>query len=537
MNYRAIIFRIIKTTLAISLIVGLLGCGSKSRMIPIPDESLPLTETRISSTGYNHFINASLLEIFEAFDKSLIEYEKALRYFPESAVIRTDYARLLFRMHFTNKALEQALMIQPKSAEVYLLIGDCLRLGDKLDQSMDYYRKAIALDPDNINAYWYLASYYRRSEQTDSAISAYYELSRLSDTYRIWHELGTLLGKDRRYDEAAVAFLKAIDFNSGKSNINAFLALATTYDALDSLTEMEQTLQQAEELDPYDVRIFRQRLAAYMSRNDLKKSIQASRDLIALVPSDWVSQRRLGILLYSDGQLEAADSLFRSRIEMGDDNILSSFYLARIAIDQENYSKAIPLLDQVTTTEPSFCDGWLSLGFAYRQIDSLVKAISIYETGMTHSVNREDTGRLLFSLGTAFERNDQFEETVETFEKLLELFPNHSPANNYLGYMLADRGLKLRYAMQLIEKALEMSPDNGAYLDSYAWVHFRLGNYDLALTNLKKAVDLLDDDAVIYEHLGDVYKAMGDTDEATRQYNRALDIDPESIIIEEKMKE
>lgn len=540
MSRRVNIFRISQGIAFLSLLIlfsSFSGCASKSRMIPIPDESLPLSETKISSTGYNHFINASLLELFEAFDKALVEYEKALRYFPESAVIRTDFSRLLFRRHLTEKALEQALMIQPKTAEVHLLIGDCLRLSDQLEQSMTYYRLAVDLDPDNINAYWYLAGYYRSTNQTDSAISAYYELSRLSDTYRIWHELGTLLGKDRRYPEAAIAFKKAIELNSGKSNINAFLALGTTYDALDSLDRMETTLDQAKELDPYDVRIFRQRLAAYLSRNDLTNSIQASRDLIALVPSDWVAQRRLGILLFNDGQLDAADSLFKSRIEMGDDNILSSFYLARIAIGRETYAEAIPLLDEVIKTEPSFCDGWLSLGFVYRQLDSLEKAIATYKIGLGHSVNREDTGRFLFSLGTAYEGNDQFEKTVDTFEQLLAMYPDHAAANNYLGYLLADRGLRLRYAMELIERALEMSPDNGAYLDSFAWVHFKLGNYDLALTNLKKAVDLLDDDAVIYEHLGDVYKAMGDTDEATRQYNRALNIDPDSIIIKEKMKE
>lgn len=537
MNHCAHIFRTVQAIALLSLILVISGCASKSRMVPIPDETLPISEKRISSQGYNHFINGSLLEIFDAFDEALVEYEKALRYFPESVVIRTDYARLLFRRHQTDKALEQALMIQPKSAEVNLLIGDCLRLADRVAQSMEYYRKAVILDPDNINAYWYLASYYRSVDQADSAITTYYELSRLSDTYRIWHELGTLLGKKRRYDEAAVAFSKAIELNSGKSNINAYLGLATTYDALDSLVEMEQMLDAAKELDPYDVRIFRQRLAAYLSRNDMKKAIGASYDLIALVPSDWVAQRRLGILLYSDGQLDAADSLFRQRIEMGDDNILSSFYLARIAMDREKYSEAIPLLDEVITTEPSFCDGWLSLGFIYRQLDSLDRSIKIYRNGLEYVINKEDSGRLLFSLGTTLERNDQFEETVETFELLLEIFPDHSPANNYLGYMLADRGLRLRYALQLIERALEVSPENGAFLDSFAWVQFKLGNYDLALVNLKKAVDLLDNDAVIYEHLGDVYKAMGNMDEAARQYDRALDIDPDSIIIEEKMKE
>jgi tetratricopeptide (TPR) repeat protein len=102
--------------------------------------------------------------------------------------------------------------------------------------------------------------------------------------------------------------------------------------------------------------------------------------------------------------------------------------------------------------------------------------------------------------------------------------------------MLADRGEQLKYALQLIERALELSPDNAAYIDSYAWVQFKLGNYELALTELKKAVDLLNNDAVIYEHLGDVYNAMGNRAEAERNYRRALEISPDSINIEEKLK-
>ena len=277
--------------IALAAVPLLAACSGKRP--PKDESSTQRVNQEISGAGYNHFVNADLLEIFGAYQDALKEYENALRYFPKSTSIRTDYARLLFRLHQVPEALQQALLIEPKSAEVNLLIGDCFRLNDQIEQAMDYYRTSIKLDPDNINAYWYLAGYYRSNDQDDSAITAYYQLARLSDTYRIWHELGTLLGKNERYEEAKEAFQKAIELNPGKGNINAYLGLATTYDALDSLDKAVEYLDKAKDLDSFDVRIYRQELGMYLNREDLKKSIEASFELVNLVPSDWVAQRRL----------------------------------------------------------------------------------------------------------------------------------------------------------------------------------------------------------------------------------------------------
>ncbi len=526
--------------LIIALLVAILavaGCGGKGRMAVTTEERAALQDRPISGPGYNHFVNANLLELFGVFSEAAKEYQSALKYFPESATIRTDYARLLFRMSDFPGALEQALLIEPKSSEICLLIGDSYRLTGRMEAAVKYYQRAVELDPDNINAYWYLAGYYRQSDQQDSAIAVHYELARLSDTYRIWHELGLLLGKAGRYDEALNAFHRAIEIKPDSANINAYIGLATTYDALDSLDRAEEVYRQAIELAPNEVRIYRQMLDMYINRENLEKSLAVSEKLISLVPSDWEAQRRHGMLLFSDGQLDRADSLFASRTEFGDEHVLNYYYRGIIALEQDRFSDAAKLMGMVTQREPSFSEGWLNLGFAYVRQEKYDNAVASYRSGLESAAEHEDSLRLTFALGTALERSGQFYEAVDTFKQLLEREQNHAPALNYLGYMLADRGEQLLYALELIERALEISPENGAYIDSYAWVQYKLGNYDLALAELQKAVDLLDDDAVIYEHLGDVYKAMGNRVEAERYYRQALELEPDSIDIEEKMKE
>jgi tetratricopeptide (TPR) repeat protein len=123
---------------------------------------------------------------------------------------------------------------------------------------------------------------------------------------------------------------------------------------------------------------------------------------------------------------------------------------------------------------------------------------------------------------------------VETFEEVIARSPDYDQALNYLGYMLADRGERLEYAHRLIERAVTISPDNAAYLDSYGWVLYRLGNYDQALVHLQKAVTL-GDDSVIFDHLGDVYQAVGDAQQARTWWERALEMDPDNNQIKEKL--
>ncbi|MEE9441780.1 MAG: tetratricopeptide repeat protein [candidate division Zixibacteria bacterium] len=537
MKNKSHLYRLITIPGLVLISVWGTGCGSgKAKIIPVIEEQPREISEQDHAAGYNHFTNANLLEMLGAQQEALLEYERALVYLPESQTIRTDYARLLFRLHRLNEALTETLKIEPKDSEIYLLIGDCYRMTDRYKQGVSFYWKAVELDTDNINAHWYLAGYYRHNNILDSAIISYYELARLSDTYRIWHELGILLGQDKRYEEALPAFQKSVELNSDAGNINAYLGLATTYDVLDSITQAEEVLNRAVALDSNNVRIFRQMMAMHINHNDYEKALDDSKKLIALVPSDWVAVRRYGRLLYTMGHLDRADSLFQERIDFGDEHLINYFYLGLIAMERERFNNAEAYFHQAIFLDSSYVDSWLNLAFSYRQRDSLDKSISIYKQSIYQMPNAIDSNRIYFALGSAYEQTDQLHEAVDVFEKILETDPDHAPTLNYLGYMLADAGIRLEYALELIEKALTIFPNNGAYIDSYAWVHYRLGNFQLALSELEKAINLQVEDPVIYEHMGDIYKALKNRDEAERYYKKALELDANSIDIEEKMK-
>jgi tetratricopeptide (TPR) repeat protein len=150
--------------------------------------------------------------------------------------------------------------------------------------------------------------------------------------------------------------------------------------------------------------------------------------------------------------------------------------------------------------------------------------------------NGGDTVRALFQTGAEYEKLGRFDKSVEAFELLLAIEPDHHPTLNYLGYMLADKGERLDEALVMIEKAVNADPDNGAYLDSYAWVLYKLGRYSEALAQIRKAAGRVPDDPTVVEHLGDIHAALGNAQEARDAWKQALAVDPDNETLKQKLR-
>jgi Flp pilus assembly protein TadD len=100
-------------------------------------------------------------------------------------------------------------------------------------------------------------------------------------------------------------------------------------------------------------------------------------------------------------------------------------------------------------------------------------------------------------------------------------------------------GINLDRAQAMLNRAVELRPNDGYVVDSLGWVYFRLGNFENAVEQLERAVELEPGDAVINEHLGDAYWRVGREREARFQWQRALSLEPEADAvagIEEKLK-
>jgi len=134
-----------------------------------------------------------------------------------------------------------------------------------------------------------------------------------------------------------------------------------------------------------------------------------------------------------------------------------------------------------------------------------------------------DDRDILFVHAASLERLDRFDEAEVVFLELLESNPDDANAANYLGYLWADRAVRLEEALDLVTRAVEVEPENPAYLDSLGWVHYRLGAIDQAEFWLRRAIELNEDDGTLLAHLGEVLVANGEVEEGRRYLRLALD--------------
>jgi Flp pilus assembly protein TadD len=129
---------------------------------------------------------------------------------------------------------------------------------------------------------------------------------------------------------------------------------------------------------------------------------------------------------------------------------------------------------------------------------------------------------LSLDLGGCRERAGNVDGAVAAGREALRIAPDWAPALNFLGYVLADHQRELPEARRLIARAVAKDPDNGAYVDSFGWVLFRLGDLPGAREQLERAVRLTEGDPVVREHLGDVYRELKLPDLAREQYRLGL---------------
>jgi tetratricopeptide (TPR) repeat protein len=165
---------------------------------------------------------------------------------------------------------------------------------------------------------------------------------------------------------------------------------------------------------------------------------------------------------------------------------------------------------------------------------SAIAAAQVYHLLGEHQASVAPLERLVASrptllaagylLGAAYEQSGQRQRAVDAFRQVLRQDPNFHRALNYLGYMWAEQGENLDEALKLVSRAVALDPDNGAYVDSLGWAHFRLGEVGRARTYLERATRLSPEDATVHEHLGDVYVALGELDKARAMYRRALEL-------------
>lgn len=208
----------------------------------------------------------------------------------------------------------------------------------------------------------------------------------------------------------------------------------------------------------------------------------------------------------------------------------------RRAINLNNLDRvdeARGVLEKLTKTEPKDIRPLEALGNIMRARKQYAEAVTFFNRAIA-LIGQPDERHwgYYYARGTAYERLKNWPAAEADLKKALQLSPEQPLVLNYLGYSWIDQGKNLKEGMKLIERAVQLKPDDGYIVDSFGWAHFRQGNFKDAVRYLERAVEIKPEDPTLNDHLGDAFWKVGREREARFQWSQALSLSPEPEEVE-----
>jgi tetratricopeptide (TPR) repeat protein len=206
---------------------------------------------------------------------------------------------------------------------------------------------------------------------------------------------------------------------------------------------------------------------------------------------------------------------------------------AAIRAKQGRVDEALTMVDKAAPDgDDERVMGILAKAQILRDADRIDQAVALLAAA---DKSNPDTVEVKYELAMLYERQGHIDQLEKLLRQVIVLDPDHAHAYNALGYTLADNNQRLPEAQTLIQRALDLSPDDPFILDSMGWVKYRMGDNAAAISFLRRAYAQRPE-AEIASHLAEVLWVAGQKDEARKLFQQAAAKDPGSKALQETVK-
>ena len=517
-------------------------------------------ETAAKADAFAAFSQAIIAEDNADSDKALDDYKKALALDPGYTDLAVKVAFELARRGDPSagiQVLKDSIKASPKAPLAYLYLSQLYaKYLKKPDIGIKYAQQALDLDPTNFASYVAVYEICQSINQPSKALDTLDRAAKLNSADpQFWLQLGEFYLKAHadgpippdQLEKIAAVYRKALSL--GGDDTLTYARVADFYARTHQEKEAIPLYLKALKFSPANPPEGDQTLASirdslarcFIADGRTADAIATLKQLIKDNPLRYESYELLFDLYHEKANdPDAALAVCQQMMLLDQTDFRNPIRAAELLMRQGKLDTAIQTLNDARIKFPTEAQITCSLGIALSAAKRYREALGIFEQAVQEASQGQTEmldSRFYFAYGSAAEQAGDLEQAALLLKKSIDLDPKSAAESyNYLGYMWADRGIKLDEAGELIKKALRLDPDNPAYLDSLGWYYFKKGDLKRAIELLMKAASLIKpEDPTVDEHVGDAFAASNDTAQALAYWQRAAAIDKDNKAITVKI--
>lgn len=470
--------------------------------------------------------------------KASQQFEAARKIDPNSEDVVLNLARLYGEQGDANKAIAVLQSVSPddRTGKIEFALGASYDQLKDTKNAILAYQSAVDADPDNLDAQRGLAQDLLTTGKTDQALKLFQGLAsedpedvrsflRVAELER---ERGHLAKAQTALEHAKALEPDSIEVQYNQAMLDAAQGrLRTASDGMEKLVAaFTHANGQYSEDEKGNLALFLDRLATlYREQNRTDQAIATYKKLVAL-GGEYAERGYQGeIDTYRDAKMwPEATATAQAAVQAMPKSVDLKLALAGELEDTGHPDQGIAMARSLLKGDGSAQDRGVLLTLAqmYTRLHHWKDAAETLDQAEKSGPSTADKVNIYFLRGALQERQKHYDAASVEFHKALALDPDNSLTLNYLGYMMADHGMDLPSALKYVQHAVQLDPQNGAYLDSLGWTYLKMGQYALAEEDLLKGGELDPNDPTVHDHLGELYAKTGRLKQAITQWERSL---------------
>ncbi len=400
------------------------------------------------------------------------------------------------------EAYKAALQQDPNNTDAERGLAAALAASGQMEAAAKVNSKILQTDPQDPQALIREGEIQRQKGDYEQALTTFkkaeVQLSNDKDPELIYNESQTYAALGR-FDEAAKAVKQLLVLTAspdGKYVDDARRNRAALLQQLGSIARQSGNTDEA--IDAYQQmrnlggdyveRAMDSEVDTYREAHQWRKALQVAADAAKASPTNHDAQLTYAVQLADAGKLEEGLKLAQAQLAGAPEDREVYFDVAEMDVRAKRWKDASHAFDQAAALATS----------------------------------SDDKVNLYYYRGDAALREKLYDEAELDFRKGLALDPDNASIENDLGYMYADRGIKLDDAVTMLKKAVNSDPQNYAFLDSLAWAYYKQGQYAMAEDYERRASQRMTGDPTLLDHLGEIEAKNGKLPQAIVDWNKSL---------------